>query len=123
MTKDLKKIQNFCDNWEVQGGGDAPEDWAGGYEIALYKINWRNGIRIIVHICDSPAHGAKFSKYCDDNHKEEYYEKKLEDLIKKCADDNIRVVGIYKTDGAKFMKIIMKFLLKCKNMTQIIKKV
>jgi len=101
LTKDLKEIKNFCDKWEIQSGGDEAEDWAGGYEIALNEMKWRDDKRIIVHICDAPAHGEKFSKNCDDNHKERMHEKKLEDLIKKCAEDNIIIVGIYLNDGAK----------------------
>ena len=57
MTKDINKIKVFCDNWSNQSGGDGAEDWVGGYDIALNKILWRKGKRIIVHICDSPAHG------------------------------------------------------------------
>ena len=57
LTKDLEQLKNFCDNWENQEGGDGAEDWVGGYKLALDKIKWRNGRKIIYHICDSPAHG------------------------------------------------------------------
>ena len=73
LTKDINKIKVFCDNWSNQSGGDGAEDWVGGYDIALNKILWRKGKRIIVHICDSPAHGQKYSKNSDDNHKEKKF--------------------------------------------------
>ncbi len=50
--------------------GEEAEDWVGGYAIALDKINWRNKDKIIVHICDAPAHCKKYSKGSGDNHKD-----------------------------------------------------
>ena len=57
LTKELNKIKYFVDKWNIQSGGDEAEDWVGGYNIALNKINWRNVKKIVVHICDAPAHG------------------------------------------------------------------
>ena len=101
LTKDIEEIKNFCNNWKTQAGGDGAEDWAGGYSIALNKIKWRDGRKIVVHICDSPAHGAKFSKNSDDNHKGKEFENELDDLIKRCAENKIEIVGIYKYESAK----------------------
>ena len=102
LTKNIDGIKMFCDNWKNQSGGDGAEDWAGGYDIALNKILWRNGKKIIVHICDSPAHGRKYSKNTDDNHKEKKFEKQLDDLMIKCAKNNFEIVGLFKKDSAKF---------------------
>ena len=101
LTKDFTEIQKFCDNWQMQGGGDLAEDWAGGYDIALSKINWRTGKRFIIHICDAPAHGALFSKDYDDQHKEQKYEDDLKKNIKKCAKNNIEIIGVYKGENAE----------------------
>ena len=101
LTKDLEKIKQFCNNWKTQNGGDEAEDWAGGYSIALNDIYWRDGKRIIVHICDSPAHGTKYSKKSGDNHREKQFEDQLDDLMKKCAENKIIIVGIYKTVSAQ----------------------
>ena len=101
MTKDINKIKVFCDNWLNQGGGDGAEDWVGGYDIALNKILWRKGKRIIVHICDSPAQGQKYSKNSGDNHKEKKFENQLDDLMIKCAKTNIEIVGLHRTDDAR----------------------
>ena len=40
--EDFTEIKKFCDGRKAQGGGDGAEDWAGGYDIALTKIKWRN---------------------------------------------------------------------------------
>ena len=101
LTKGFSKIKKFCGGWEMQCGGDLAEDWAGGYDIALKKIKWRNGKRLIIHICDSPAHGKLFSKDYDDNHKEKKYENDLIKNIKECANKNIEIIGTYKGEFAK----------------------
>ena len=101
LTKDINNIKIFCNNWIIQNGGDGAEDWVGGYDIALNKISWRNGKKIIVHICDAPAHGRKYSKNSDDNHKEIIFEQQLDNLMIKCANNNFEVVGLYRTDDAK----------------------
>ena len=102
LTKNIDGIKTFCDNWKNQSGGDGAEDWVGGYDIALNKILWRSGKKIIVHICDAPAHGKKYSKNSDDNHKEKKFEKQLDKLMIKFAKNNFEIVGLYKKDDAKF---------------------
>lgn len=73
----------------ASGGGDGPEDWVGGYEMALDNIAWRSGTRLIIHIADAPAHG---SEWCNENnHNEE--NSKLYPIIKKCVDKNIKIIG------------------------------
>ena len=78
----------------MQYGGDVAEDWAGGYDFALNKINWRKGRKFIIHICDAPAHGELFSKDCDDNHKEQKYENDLKKNIIECAKRKIEIIGV-----------------------------
>ena len=80
---------------EAEGGGDAPEDWVGGYEIALNKnyMKWRdNSIKIIIHIADAGAHTLRFSDG-DIAHNDYKYEKGLVDLIETCARENISIFG------------------------------
>ena len=85
LTENLEEIKRCCDNWVSQSGGDEAEDWVGGYTIALDEINWRNKEKIIVHICDAPAYGKKYSKGSGDNHKEKKFEVQLDNIMKKCA--------------------------------------
>lgn len=42
-------------------GIDKIEDWVGGYNIALNNINWRKGVRCIIHIAGAGAHGIKYT--------------------------------------------------------------
>ena len=101
LTHDINKLKNFSDKWDIQNGEDEAEDWVGGYEIALSKIKWRNGDKIIVHITDAPAHGKKYSKNSGDNHKEESFELQLDNIMERCAKEKIKIIGIYKTKCSK----------------------
>ena len=62
---------------------------------------WRNGDKIIVYITDVPAHGKKYSKNSGDNHKEVSFEIKLDNIMERCAKENIKIIGIYKTKCSK----------------------
>ena len=79
---------------EATGGGDCPEDWVGGYKIALSKdMKWRqNSIKVIIHIADAGAHTLRFT---DDDYKHNKieYEIGLVNLIKQCAEEKISIFG------------------------------
>jgi hypothetical protein len=53
-------------------------------------VNWRNGCKLIIHLADAPAHGQYYCGYS--NHQEE--EAKLEPLIKRCATQGIKIIGM-----------------------------
>ena len=101
LTENLEEIKHFCDNWANQSGGDGAEDWVGGYTLALEKINWRNKDKIIFHICDAPAHGEKYSKNSGDNHKDKIFEIQLDNIMKRCAKENYKIIGLPKNLDAK----------------------
>ena len=90
LTNDIADLQNKISNVKATGGGgDKAEDWAGGYELALTKMNWRKGIKLIIHICDDGAHGEQFTK--DDPFFEEG--EKLISEIQTLANQNINIIG------------------------------
>ena len=95
LTKDMNDLKNNISKIEPDGGGDLPEDWVEGYNIALSdNMKWRNGMKLIIHIADAGAHGTEFSegdKYPDEG-------AKLEKKIKECVDKNINIIG-FKTDN------------------------
>ena len=62
LTDNMTSLKNNISTVQADGGRDIPEDWVGGYEIALNKMNWRKGIKLIIHIADAGAHGEEFSK-------------------------------------------------------------
>ena len=72
-----------------QGGGDQPEDWVGGYAIALKYMNWRNGNKLIIHIADAGAHSNEYSL------KDKYplEGQKLDALISEFAYNKINTVA------------------------------
>ena len=94
LTTDMNSLKNDISKVEPSGGGDTPEDWVEGYNIALSdKMKWRNGMKLIIHIADAGAHGTEFSS--GDKYPKEG--PKLEKLIKECVDKDINIIG-FKTD-------------------------
>ena len=78
---------------EAKGGGDEPEDWVGGYEIALNNMNRRkDSIKIIIHIADAGANTLRFSD-CDTKHNDYKYESGLINAIKSCENKKINIIG------------------------------
>ena len=94
LTSDINinSFKNYVDKITLLSGGDGPEDWAGGYEICVNKMNWENGIRIIIHIADAPAHSRLYNNGGDGG---DYSSEgpKLDNYIKKCSNMNINIVA------------------------------
>ena len=89
LKSDVNLLRNEISKECAKGGGDNPEDWVGGYDMALNNMAWRNGTRLIIHIADAPAHG---SEWCNkENHESE--NPKLYKMIQKCVDKNIKIIG------------------------------
>ena len=97
LTSDVPSLKKFISKMKATGGGDLAEDWAGGYDLAINKIKWRNGIKLILHICDADAHGKRYTKD-EDNHPNEGI--KMPPLLKKCVDENIKIIGFNIDNGA-----------------------
>lgn len=64
FTQDVDDVISFIDRQQAFGGGDFPEDLAGGLADAL-KLDWVSKTRTLVIIADAPCHGEKYhgSKY------------------------------------------------------------
>ena len=89
LKKDMDILKDQRSGEKPYGGGDGPEDWVGGFDLALNHINWGNGVRLIIHIADAPAHG---SEWCGiSNHNEE--NQKLYEIVQKTIDKNIQIIG------------------------------
>ena len=86
----IKKIRAY-------GGGDLPEDWVGGYKLVNEKINWRNGVKVIIHLADAGAHGKEFT--LSDKYPEE--SEKLKTELLKCCQKGIKIFGYVITDDAR----------------------
>ena len=89
LKSDVEALKRELASESASGGGDGPEDWVGGFDMALDNIAWRSGTRLIIHIADAPAHG---SQWCgSSNHESE--NSKLYPMVQKCVDKNIKIIG------------------------------
>lgn len=66
---DVKAFSSFMKGVQASGGGDDPEDWAGGFELALPLLDAVPSTDTVfwAHVCDSYAHGLG-DGYGIDNH-------------------------------------------------------
>ena len=97
LTSNVPELRIFISQMKATGGGDLAEDWVGGYDLAVNKIKWRNGIRLIIHICDADAHGKEYTTQ-GDNHPNEGI--KMPPLLEQCVNKNIKVIGFNINNGA-----------------------
>jgi len=65
FTEDVNAVKNFIASQRAHGGGDGPEDIAGGLQAAL-EMDWKSDARCIVLVADSPCHKEEFHTYGSD---------------------------------------------------------
>lgn len=88
LNPDINVLINFLSTIKATGGGgDGGEDIAGGFDIALNQIQWRDGPKNIILIADDSAHGKRF---CGKINHEDQTER-LVSLIKQVANRGIFV--------------------------------
>jgi hypothetical protein len=59
FSEDVLSLKTFIAKVKPKGGGDAPEDIAGGLQKCL-SLPWRASTRCCILIADAPCHGSKF---------------------------------------------------------------
>ena len=89
LTNDMNKLQKNISTVKPDGGWGEHADWVAGYDLALNRINWRNGSKLIIHIADDGAHGEEFSKGDKFPEQGDILIKK----IKECVNRNINIIG------------------------------
>ena len=97
LTDDEISLPEKIGNIKATGGGDAPEDWVGAYQLSNEKISWRDGIKIIIHLADAGAHGKLFTtsdKYPDE-------EAKLIKELEICASKDIEIFAYIIENAAR----------------------
>ena len=97
LTDNVNSLPEQIGKINATGGGDLPEDWAGAYKMANEKISWRDGNKVIIHLCDAGAHGKLFTK--SDKYPEE--EAKLIQELEKCALKKIKIYGYIIKDDCR----------------------
>ena len=76
------------ENYNFESGGDFAEDWASPLN-AVSQLKLGKTGNIVIHICDSGAHGQRFSEYCNRNE----FENSLIQALKKCSENKIKIIG------------------------------
>ena len=97
LTDQVNNLPEQIKKIEAYGGGDLPEDWVGAYKLVNEKINWRNGVKTIIHLADAGAHGKEFT--LSDKYPEE--SDKLKAELLKCCQNNIKIFGYIITEDAR----------------------
>ena len=96
FTEDSNILENFISRITAHGGGgDGPEDWVSAYSIVLNCMSWRNGVKFIIHIADSPAHGSPNDYGNFDCYSLPQEAFKLDKLIEKLARDKYFITGFW----------------------------
>ena len=92
VIKPSSKIFFIEDSLEVEfeGGYDYAEDWANAfYEISNLNLDY-NSENIIIHFCDSGAHGHRFSDYDNNNEQENL----LIQALDYCSNKKFKIIGL-----------------------------
>ena len=97
LTDNVNSLPEKIGKIKADGGGDLPEDWVGAFKLANENINWRKGIKTIMHLADAGAHGKEFT--LSDKYPEE--SEKLKNELMKCAKNNIKIFGYVITEDAR----------------------
>ena len=97
LTDQVNNLPEKIKKIEAYGGGDLPEDWAGGYKLVNEKITWRNGVKVIIHLADAGAHGKEFT--LSDKYPAE--SEKLKTELLKCCQKGIKIFGYVITEDAR----------------------
>uniref|UniRef100_A0A7S0F6H6 Alpha-type protein kinase domain-containing protein n=1 Tax=Craspedostauros australis TaxID=1486917 RepID=A0A7S0F6H6_9STRA len=66
FVKDAGRFQTFVGGIRASGGGDTPEDMAGGIQHAN-ALSWRQATRVAFIVADCPCHGREFHSLGDDH--------------------------------------------------------
>ena len=101
-TPELINIQGNED-FNFEGGDDFAEDWANPIND-ISHLNLGKSGNIVIHICDSGAHGHRFSDYCKKNNQE----KLLIEALNNCQKNKIKIIGLIINEFTK------KSFLECK---------
>jgi hypothetical protein len=93
LTDDREILSDYFNAVKVHGGQDDSEDWVGAFELALHRIQWREGSeKCLFWMAGANAHGSEYSFDCCDRYNEEA--SKLTRLIQEAAERRFYFIGI-----------------------------
>ena len=119
LNSNVKELKEFITNINAIGGGDQSEDWDGAYKLILNKynnnnyndkINWGQGLKLVIHIADAGAHGIEY------NDRDNHGKGDLDESIKQCAKNGINIsalkIGEYPSNSFKRAQMLYNEELK-----------
>ena len=94
FTNDVNYLRNFISKANADGGGDTPEDIAGGLQKVMEQ-QWRpEASKYMIMIADAPCHGKKYHTCDDDDPNGDRYGIIPENIIKEMAKKKIIIYAI-----------------------------
>ncbi|KAL4477124.1 hypothetical protein ABPG72_008858 [Tetrahymena utriculariae] len=66
ISSKYENLENFIGKLVATGGGDGPEDLAGGLFTAIHELSWISKTKNLFIIADAPCHGKKYHSTSDD---------------------------------------------------------
>lgn len=93
FTTDVEIVKTFINKTSASGGGDEPEDLAGGLDLAL-KQDWKSKAKYAIIVSDAPCHGRQFHSCMDDYPTGCPKGLKMEDLVSEFAKRDIILSAI-----------------------------
>lgn len=108
FTKDHHKVKNRISIIQAEGGEDAAEDVAGAYRVAA-SLEWYADVRLMVHICDAPAHGLSYhAPAYNDDHQDDDYRNPLEPHVELLAEKRVDIDIIELNDSTNIMVDVIR---------------
>lgn len=103
FMSNMVELKKFIKKVDAFGGGDFPDDVAGGLDMGL-KMNWTASTKYAVLISDAPCHGVKYHKGCVDSYPNgDPNGLVIENLIAAYGEKRINLFGIMINDSTDVM--------------------
>ena len=107
LTTEINEITDKIKNLKSHGGGDAAEDIAGAFDLALKK-DWQGISRFAILAADAPCHGNEFHGKANIKNYDNYPEgdpnnRDIRELVRKFAEKNISLFCAKFSDDTDLM--------------------
>uniref|UniRef100_A0A0G4H247 UBC core domain-containing protein n=1 Tax=Chromera velia CCMP2878 TaxID=1169474 RepID=A0A0G4H247_9ALVE len=107
FSSNAAEVRSFISKQTAMGGGDEPEDVAGGLRVTL-DLTWEGACRYAVLIADAPAHGRKYHNTHDTYPAGDPTGLQIEDLMVEFREKNIDFVFMRINNRTDKMLNVMK---------------
>ncbi|CAD7924203.1 unnamed protein product [Amoebophrya sp. A120] len=111
FTSDHELFKTRVRGLRASGGGDEPEDVAGGLHTALEKLSWSSKIRFLVLVTDAPGHGQELhpASVNDDHLNHNQRGRRMETIMQRMREKQIEFLFCrLKKEATKMMEDAMR---------------